>query len=701
MTGPEQANPEAWPNSPTAAGNAHVGQMSGVHNGDTAFHYGDTTYHINQDDPPEVKEEVALRHLDGGTPRPAEEVLKGLLRTGHATSKLAYYYALAVFSERSLTEVGESVLQEFDMARKTAAGFGRDGWRDAIDVVQELVHRAWNDDAADSSEPQAKPSWEAQFNALDPRRRNEITRHLGLIVDGVVQEYLEESETDRILHERMQPDRAGRAWKFFEPDPAHPVPFTRGRTLIPAETRLRAWGGAFAALCGLLGLVPSLAGLDGLFAAVVLGCGGYLACRYELICTESAFLIARKDDELAAEVPQGPPQSPGHWVTTKFVEEIHRRVDARFTAHRPHVAGNWATVSRCIRARLTYRLASLHGNRRLDPEQLDWLIDWHARDCSRRWANGTLFGYRTKLAPPRRAVLLRRCGIAASASGLLVLVGAGVVLPAFMVGVGGYFAVVNFVTIVATRRTDAAQEAEDAALFEKELQEHRRWMQVLADRPDDPEMGRWLDLDKAYLKKAALKTCALTVRDLMEYALTIEKMPKARQAAVPGGPPRCDHYAVKIFLLTRGGVRLVEFDFDFLTGKRSGELRNGFRYHALTSATVTEAGVRAASPNRYSVEQGVGDLESVRLRSRALRLSLNNGNDIDVIVNKFNRPRDLGVVSEDDLRARELHVAGVSTTLQILEAVASEGNSWMQREQERRSRIRRRRRDIDFGGLEG
>ncbi|MCA1224957.1 MULTISPECIES: hypothetical protein [unclassified Saccharopolyspora] len=662
-----------------------------MHIGETAIHR-DGTYHINRGDPPERKEEVALHHLEGGTPRPAEKLLREILEAGHGNTRRSYLYALALFSERALTEVDAAVLDEFDVARKVAERCPRDEWRDALDVVDELFRRAWEQNPHGPAESVGFAPVDTGYDALPAIIRGQITRHLKLILDGVTATRLASAETDRVLGERMAPDRKGRAWKFFEPDPARPRAFVPARTVVGTPVWTRSGLGV---LSGLLGLYTSFAYWESLAMwcglALVVG-GGLLACRHEFTRRVLDKERQRAEREHDDQVPDEAPPSPGHWVRTDFVAAVHERVAAGFRAVRPHIAGQWKAQTRGVRRTLTIRLAALYGNAGVEPESLDWLIRWHGYRCAERWRAGALFGHRTELLPTRRTVLLLRSGIALAATGAVVMMTSGAVLPALLLVGSGYLGLVHGVELAAARRDDLRRTAADAALHDEELKAFAEWTSMLADRPSDEEMGRWLNLDKRYLITAATRHGRLAGNDLMDQFVTLEKAPRARQALVPGGPPRYSEYVVKVFLLTHNGVRVVESELNFLNGARRNEQRSSFRYEALASAGITEVGVRVAN-DRYALrnENRPDSLEIVRLRSRTLRLVLFNGPDITVITNKFDRLRDVTSEEEAHLRDRELDAAGIPTALRTLEAVASEGGRWMQREHERRRRLRRDR----------
>src|SRR5262249_5584075 len=119
--------------------------------------------------------------------------------------------------------------------------------------------------------------------------------------------------------------------------------------------------------------------------------------------------------------------------------------------------------------------------------------------------------------------------------------------------------------------------------------------------------------------------------------------------------------------------------------------RTSFRYDALASAQVAEAGVKFAGERRHVLLIGddgfqVTDKTDSLVLSRAFRLSLSNGQDITVLVENFDGLVDTTVEDKHQLVDVALDTSGVAAALHILEAIAAEGGEWIDRERERRAR---------------
>lgn len=688
-----------WTNQNSVSDNGQVGQQIGVNFGDTAFHQYETIYNVSQADPPERKEKVALNHLEGGNSRFAEQLLGELMRNGHATPERAYYYALAVLSDRSLNEIDRAVYEDFGIACKTAGQFPVDGWLVALEVVRQFMSCMWRQQRHELADQEELRKVLDAFGGLPAARRAEITRHLRMILGGAVQDRLDLVDVQRVVAERLQPNRVGRAWKFFQPRPAEPRPLTPTAPVIEQETWLRAVGGGVGVLVGLLVLLSSPGGFGSFLALLPLVAGGYLVVHNGLERELLKLRRRRLDYEYGVPYFQRPVDSPGHWVPTEFVKDVFGRVENCFRDVRPHVAGDWLGDTAGLREYLKGRFVHLYGNAQVAPAAINWLIRWHARQAAKAWLAGTLYAYQVEHQESGRTRMLYGAGVGVSALGLVVLLGSGAVGAAVLIALGGYFGAVGVTVLVAARRDHDEARADCLRRFEEEQQAYANWVRELADRPTDAEMGRWLDLDKAFLKTAALRRIGLDNRDLVGYVVMTEGAPKAMRARVPHGPPRFSEYVVLVFLLTKSGVREVEVDLDFLTGATKDERRTSFRYEHLVSARVSEVGIRYSNNERFIVEPGEqqGALEIEKVRSRALRLTLVSRQEITVVAANFAGLTDADQEQEAELVRIALLTSGIEGALNILEAVAAEGADWITREQERRERRSRDWRDGDGG----
>ncbi|MEO6087803.1 MAG: hypothetical protein ABIQ18_32295 [Umezawaea sp.] len=651
---------------------AHVGQQVGAHYGDTAIHY-ESIYHINQGDPPERRHDVARNFLEGGLPREAERIFDQLLRAGHVTTERTYLYFLSVVSERSFHDLHGELPGRIINARKMSASLPTDAWSDAFSVGWRLM-RFVRDEAAGGSRSEDLEHVLRSFDLLPQSRQYELSEHMRMILSGVVKERLEAAHAVRVVAERLGSGRAARAWKFFEPDPIKPRLYTPPTMSVEQSDKVGLVAGGAALL---LGVVLALA--DPTLAGVLLGLpllvgAGYLLHRHGGVREAVKLFNAVKRREVTPPLHPVVARSPGHWVTTEFVQEVHRLVDGHFTEARPHVAGDWPGYTAGIKAHLKQRFVDLYGNSRVSANSIGWLIRWHARQVADGWANNGLF--HNQMALPRRDDRLFQAGLVAGGAGWFVLLLSNGFLPVLFLGVGGFFAARGAIRTTAVRDLVKFLRADAEHIHTAEVYAHQQWLEVLADRPSDSEMARWLAMDKAYLRDNAISRANLPAHDLVTHVVMTEGAKSALRARVLHGPPRFSRYVVQIFLLTHSGVREARVELDFLTGDAWNERRHLFRYDALASASVTEKGLRATR----------GSKEVEQLRSRSFQLTLVNGRDITVVAENFRNQHEDDIEDESELFLAALHTSGIDTALPILEAVACDGADWIARDRERSQR---------------
>ncbi|HWO68271.1 MAG TPA: hypothetical protein VNO31_50395 [Umezawaea sp.] len=669
--GPFNGQPHVHNHNEAQSG-AHVGQQVGAHYGDTAIHY-ESIYHINQDDPPERRHEVARNFLEGGLPREAERIFDQLLRAGHVTSERTYLYFLSVVSERSFHDLHGDLPGRIINARKMSSSFPPDEWSDAFSAGWRLM-RFVRDEATGVSKDEDLEHVLRAFDVLPQSRQYELSEHMRMILGGVVKERLEAAHAVRVVAERLGSGRAARAWKFFEPQPSKPRLYAPPATSVEQSDKAGLVAGGVALLVGVAIAVvdPTLAGV--LLGLPLLVGAGYLLHRHGGVREAVKMHNAAKRREVMPPLHPVEPRSPGHWVTTEFVQEVHRLVDGCFTEARPHVAGDWPGYTAGIKAHLKQRFVDLYGNSRVSAGSIAWLIRWHARRVADGWADNALFHNRLALSP--RDDRLFRVGLVAGGAGLFVLLLSNGFLPALLLGVGGFFAARGAMRTKAVRVLDKFLRADAEDVHAAEVHAYQQWLDVLADRPSDSEMARWLAMDRAYLRDNAIGRANLPAHDLVTHVVMTEGARGALRARVLHGPPRFSRYVVQLFLLTHSGVREARVELDFLSGDAWNEQRHLFRYDALASASVTEQGLRATRSGK-EVEQ---------LRSRSFQLTLVNGRDITVVAENFRNQYEDEIEDESELFLAALHTSGIDTALPILEAVASEGADWIARDRERSQR---------------
>lgn len=691
----------------------------GVVNGGAVFHGDSTVYQFTKDDPPQRKYEVARNHLAGGSPRIAEGLLTEVVRAGLSSTEVAYHYALATLSERSINQLGSAQFEQIKTASGIADRYAHDSWRAALDVIRDLMACVTAQEHEREPDREALDEVLARFNVLSKQRREEITRHLGMIIGGAMQDRLDRDNSEAVAEARVSGNRSERAWKFFEATPAEPrlvTPYEDGR--VPLRTWALTVLGGVVLIGGLL--VPLSAAAPGVADAVAAWTALAVLAQGATVWLGGRVVASRRRRR-RLEVEHGGRRVP------EAVENLRRLGSKRFRADvlgliereidrkhpDKHVEGRrWKDDAKRSGQMLYLRLVRTYGSVIPDPEHRDayrravkreisawtlhWLVRMHVARWADRWSDGRFFAFR-KVSHAEVAQ-----GVAALLGALVAIIGvagAHAALGEWSAVTSIWGATVAGVVVGGTGGADLVgrklalshERAECQALLEEERAERERCLEQLADRPTDAEMARWFDFDKAHLKAVAMKRAGLANRDVIAHVVLTEGLPRAKRARVIYGPPRYSNYLVLVFLLTENGVREFRFDLQFEIAAVSNEQRASFSYGSLVLVEVKEVGVQFAGEKRTIVLVWDNDdttlLESRQgtVLSRALHLSLQNSRDISLVVENF---EELSDKEENPEQLEELAFAasGITSALRILEAVAVEGREWIKEERRRRDR---------------
>ncbi|GAA3546536.1 hypothetical protein GCM10022222_32730 [Amycolatopsis ultiminotia] len=637
-------------NQNVASDNAHVDQQIGVQYGDTVFHEA-TVYTVSEDDTAERKHDVALSYLTGGVPRRAENLFGALVFNGNPSTERAYYYVLSVLSERGFGDLAAAQATGIRDAGKVSESLPEDEWTRAHDVVRRLL------DQVRSNSGDVSFTAVAAFGDLPAERQDEISRHLSLLVSGVVEQQLDAERKNKVGAERFSADRVGRAWKFFEPEPAAPARY-RPQTFLPdlAERRPAVVGGIVAVL--------AFAGL--FFGSLTFSFWGGL-----LLLVAGCSVLVRHGVEHAAQLLHAALRSnaPVPEDGQRRPTAIDNLVERCFREARPEEAENWPQFTAGYCAGLKRRFNAQFGYSTQPVRQIKWLVDWHARRVARQWQSAYFQG-QSALAAPRGTRRWQALGFLVTVAGLALLLVAlrWQVVPLV---VGGWFALPTVVEVFGIRRAARFQLAEAEALLIEETAEYHRWRAELADRPMDGEMARWLALDKAHLKAEALRAGNIAEQDLVSHVVINQLAPFSRRGVVLHGPPRYTAYLVTVILLTRHGVRSSRVYLDFTTGEVKNENWQVFGYDRIASAS-------------FSVAEKTSKKRADRpVRNRHFRLRLLDGAEILSISERLDSVND-AEVDDAELEGLVAETSGMDAALPVLEAVAHQGRDWIEFETGRR-----------------
>jgi hypothetical protein len=651
--------------------------------------YGDVRYEVNGQDPPEKKWRVAKNCIDGGMPRRAEELIREVFQLGFPdppstlANEIAYHWVVAVLGDRSFELLGNEELGDIERARRLAENGPADDWHQAVDALLELVDCLRLQEQTGRDVPERIDDFFTRFDRLPLARREEIRRHLDLILTGTIQDRLDARFAEIVRRTRTGDGRADRVWKFFEPEPARPLPIPVREPSAEELRQTAAAGGALlvgAAFVLSVVLLAVLSVKEALTVGVLVLVGGGL-----LALSVPSYLPRR----YSAYKPQNPgPKDP------EFEEQVHATVDRTFALRSPEAAwqrSGWNVATRRIRSQLAEEFTDLYCNPEIEPGAIDWLIDWHAKECARSWEAG-------EFRETRR--VLRRFGLVPGA----VLLGPTafyafpkvlmaepdltlVVLGWFVVG-GVLLALSGADVLLWSRVTYRGNSARAEARTHAESNAYRARRELLSDRPDDAEMVRWLDYDKIYLKRLAMNQHGLGNRDIIAHAILTEAAPSARRARFRNGPPRFSAYNVWMFLLTPDGVRQITVTLDFPTGIARNQRRTEFRYDVIAAARVTELGLRfddghreiilpRAAPDRADRADRPPSAASSFILFQEFVLSLTNGEKLAITVENLDEwilQDGAGQVPDN---------SEFTGALRLLEAITADGRDWVARARKR------------------
>lgn len=678
MSSPE---PFKWPwqqatTTNTASDNAFVGVQGTV--------IGDVRYEVAGDAPPDRKYEVAKNCLSGKMPRRAKQLIEdavaaGLVPDGSSdplVNEVAYYWTIAVLSDQSFELLEKEEFAELARAEWLCRNGPADDWRRARHTITGLIVCLQGEESTGALDSGGLDAIFEEFDRLPYARRDEIRRHLDLILTGVLQDRLDARFVEIVRTQRTAGDREKRVWKYFEPEPAAPR---------PKVLRKPEWGPfeQTATICGTalstagFGVAFTLAGLSSVTTTLIAGAGILLAC---------ALLAYFGPEEFPARYSALHPKRPRP-APTPFSVHAGQIVELEFDKQAPQAFARrsaWRVATLRIRSALADEIVDLYGKPEVAFGAVDWLIAWYAAETARKWDAHEL---------DSRERPFKLLGLLAGAAGFFVgwfyalseasKTQSGITfITVVWLAIGVVFLAWSRADVRLVRRYAGSDKAEAKRRLTEEKAAYRERLAVLADRPDDDEMARWLDYDKIYLKSLAMNQYGLANRDVIAHAILPEATEDARRARVIGGQPRFSAYKVWVFLLTVSGARQVAVDLDFPTGIASDQDRRAFRYDAIASANVAESGIRFDDGRREVIlphpRNGKrAPRQSAMIFRQRFSLSLTNRETITITVENFDAallqrmPGDEEPQSTPDL-------ADLTGALSLLEAVAADGTKWIE-----------------------
>jgi len=625
-----------------ASGDARVDSQIGVVHGNI------NNYHVAPDALPEEVFRVGVELLKARMPAEARELIERAVARGFETDEVRFYRLLALLSGRNLRQLeNEDIERLHAICSRLPELKGGEAWTDALRTVLALIGSL---PAADATQV------DKELDSLPTEQRNLIVDHLGVLLEGPMEDELWRRSVELAFARRTSDDRTDRVWTFFQPTPAHP----RAREVQPASYR---GGDLVGAAVGLIVLLYALGNIASLvlrlgeaapfIAILVAVVGSLVAVRYGAGWYFRRRRIRAKDAELIRREP--PSEAPNRG----FAHSIDVLFDRYFGRYVPRGADPavWTASTAGIRQRLRDEIVEIYREDRVQAKELAWLVRFLVADVRQRWDHNTLFAYRGELRTPHREKAACMAGLAAVGAGWFVIVGTVSLSGAawgLLAAIAGTAAARRGLSLDSERRRVGADTAERHDRLQERQRAYERWTLKLSVKPTDPEMADWLESDRRVLVDFAMRHYRLTASQIIAHAAIEGPGPGTKRARVKHGPWRFSRYRIVLFLLTKDGVRQIDVDVDFEHAIGQVTQRLNYRFDAVAAVRIN-------------------GLATQRL---TFELALVNGSAITMAVTEAIDEVEIG---EDRAKLSEvsLDASGLPRTLNILEGIAAEGKAWI------------------------
>jgi hypothetical protein len=641
---------------------------------DTLTLPGDVQLTVGQDASPEAKYQVGVENLKSGNPRTARKLIWDAMMSNQSGNDVLFHWLVAMLSGRTVQQFSEEETDQLQLSRSRYAEAGSDAWADGVQLIYKLLDSVLPSAATGAEGEAAKTDMSllvSQVENLAKEQRDMIRPHLELFLTGPLQDEAWRLELQRAQSGQHAGGRAGRAWMYFQPNPAEAVlslpPSEKASTARWLAVRASAW--LFAAAAGYLGWQLLWHGAFlGLLSYAAALAGGAVAVVNDL---ELRFLAerCRRKDELFRAPAQSAPSPPGDELTSR----VDKLFSNYFNKYVPDKAERerWKAATAGFREFHRSEIIEICRSNGIPANEVAWLIRYQVRQLKQRWQNQALHEYQRELLPQPRTVAARRAGLA-----VLVLGGfcALVALRAHPLAevaalASAFWAWRCWLRAGLERRRHAADSQEHAQRQAAIDEEFRRWSEKLQARPKDQDMAAWLECDRTVLVGMALAHFRLPRSRLVAHALVEEPGVAARRRArIEGGQLRYARYRFQLFLLAEDGVRQVKANLDFITGTLTIRERASHRYDAIASVRFLQETRRQT----FELRLTTGELITIRVR--------------DADPGEAQQDQDAGPTEEtqEPAEAEEYtapDVASMTNLLHMLERAIGEGrNSFRERD---------------------
>ncbi len=626
--------------SNTAEAGSTIGiQASVVHNS--------TVYIVGPDDPPEKKFEIGVRYLDGGVPGEARKLIDDAIARGYDNAKVRFHLVLALLSKRSCSDLDRLEQHRLDELPQILDRYADDDWKLALSVASALVDQARG---VEVQQPEALDG----LDDLPSAQRLLIVRHFDLVLSNVMKDRLWSETRDAAQLGQLSNDRLDRIWAFFQPVPTPPREAAVPRRWEDDQVEHPWWWSAASLMIGgclIWALVTTAAWTPAILLTLALALGSTAT----LTGRERRFRHLLRAADPTRFRSRRPPDSGF---------ETRVRADIEFYSHKyapeAEARRRWLTDSAPIRAALWEELVETYGDRGASADGLRWLVRYLVLQTRDDWKAGRLYAHRAQHRESRTI----RC------AWVISLVGAGlltVVTAQSMFRASPLLGALLVVTAACAARTGiswvhvggeksflANESRRRTADLEKRKTAYARWQKRLTETcPSDTEMERWLDCDKTLILAEALKVYRLAWPTVIAYAFLQTPGDSPDRARVARGPTRYSQYSIRLFLITKEGVREYATTLRFREARWEVRERNNFRFDAISSVRVLETG--SQQPR--------------------LDITLTNGPSREIQV----RDATPATAEEDPAVAKQVDLdeAGFSHALHVLEGIAAEGKVWL------------------------
>jgi hypothetical protein len=639
--------------------NVHTAVGEGAVVGIVATEVHDSTvYQVLPEASPEQKYAVGVQYLADGVPNRARTLIEDARSHGLTRGEVQFHWVLAMLSKRSYRDLTSEERQQLADFPAMCVTLPHDAWTPALTALCQLLECLATHDV----DPQPAITALAE---LGLRQREQILRHLDLVLTGSLRDSFWADVRNSAEATQLSNNREGRAWAYFHPSPARPRVRRPAPSTTTARDRVRAaigtiacvLAGAYLGRTVVLGaqVLPILAFVTAVGASIV-------AVRTGHEWHYRSGRIAAKDRLYRSRLGRGAGIEDG----------FARSVDHDFAHYADRYAPRDDARGPCLaeisgfQVALRNEIVTVYRESRIPIGRIRWLIGYETSNLIRQWKHEELYSYRTRYRVQHTtklrcilSIILLLAAAAYAASAAITISAIPNVAAAVAVTAGTITACVGWSRIVSERRRLKEDQLEyDEVLASREAA-YSRWQSKLDKiRPDETEMERWLDADKIIFVVKAMKHYKLDWRDILTHTFLQAPAATCKRARINNAPWRYSKYDLRLFLITRDGVRELSTELNFEKANFCGEARNNFRFDAVSSVHVI-----TSSDLSYSLE-----------------LVLLNGEpqNIDITDHETNEPAaDEGPIA---LAQMSLEAAGFTNTLHILEGIAAEGKNWITRD---------------------